>query len=104
MVEWFRRNAPADALVLGPPDVAPWIATAAVHSFASHDVFGITYRQQRALAERFYRSEDVRAELLDGYGVRFVVAPPTMRVDGAVQRADVGAWRIYELPGARMRF
>ena len=103
VVEWFRRNAPDEALVLSPPDLSPWIATAPVHSFASHDVLSITYEEQHALAERFYRGEDVRGELLERYGVRFVVAPAALRVDGAVMRADVGPWRIYEFPRARMK-
>lgn len=103
LIEWFRRNAGADALVLSPVDVAPWIATAPMVSFASHDVFGITYARQRELAERFYRGEDLRKDLLDAYGVRFVVAPSTMRMAGGTHRDDVGPWSIYEFPEARMK-
>jgi hypothetical protein len=103
LIEWFRRNAPADALVLGPLDVAPWLATVPLHSFASHDVFGITYKEQRDLADRFFHGEDLRKNLLDEYGVRFVVAPVTLPIPAGVPRADIGPWRIYEFPNARMK-
>jgi hypothetical protein len=103
LIAWFQSNAPVDALVLSPVDVAPWIATAPLPSFASHDVFGITYRRQHDLAERFFRGEDLRKDLLDEYGVRFVAAPAGLTVPGGMRRADVGPWRIYEFPEARMK-
>jgi hypothetical protein len=103
LIEWFRRNAPTGALVLSPLDVSPWIATVPLTSFASHDVFGITYQRQHDLAERFFRGEDLRKDLLDQYGVRFVVAPATLRMSAGAHRADVGPWRIYEFPEARMK-
>jgi hypothetical protein len=107
LLDWLGEHAPSDALVLSPPDLAPWVATIPRTSFASHDFFSITYSQQRELAEQFLRGDPSLDDLVAAYGVRFVVVPKASaantRMPGSAWRKDIGAWRIYEFPEAKMK-
>jgi len=107
LLEWLRTHAKPHELVLSPAELAPWIATVPLTSFASHDVFGLTFGDQLKLANAFFRGEDVEQELLENYGVGIVVAPSTSpaiaRLPMSAYQASVGAWRIYEFPDARMK-
>ena len=107
LLSWLRTHVAPTQLVLSPPDVAPWIATVPVTSFASHDLFALTFDDQVKLANAFYHGDDVAHELLENYGVGIVVAPgdsPAIaRLPAAAYRASVGTWRIYEFPDARMK-
>ena len=107
LMEWLRTHAPAGSLVLSPPDLAPWIATIPLASFASHDFFSITYADQTKLSDTFYRGENVQRDLLDAYGVRFAVVPASSpavaRLPVDAFRESIGPWRIYEFPEARMK-
>lgn len=107
LLEWLREHAAPSDLVLSPPDLAPWIATLPITSFASHDYFGITYPDQTKLASAFYRGENLQRDLLDAYGVRFAVVPASSlamaRLPADAFRESIGPWRIYEFPEARMK-
>ncbi len=107
LLEWLRTHATTDELVLSPPDLAPWIATVPLTSFASHDVFGITFADQLKLASAFFSGEDVNGPLIESYGVRLAVVPSTSpaitRLPASSYRASIGSWRIYEFPDARMK-
>jgi hypothetical protein len=85
--------------------MAPWVATIPMPSVASHDLFSITYAAQHSLAERFYKGEDVRGELLDGFGVSYVIAPKSapIQLAGASLLHEEGSLRLFELPGQRMK-
>jgi len=107
LLKWLRANGTPDALVLSPPDLAPWIATVPMKSFASHDLFSVTFEDQLKLANAFFHGDDVDQQVLKNYGVRIVVAPSTSpaiaRLPPAAYRASVGEWRIYEFPNAHMK-
>ena len=107
LLDWLRTHAKSRDLVLSPSELAPWVATLPLTSFASHDVFGLTFQDQLKLANAFFRGEDVQHELLENYGVGIVVAPSTgpaiARLPASAYQASIGAWRIYEFPDARMK-
>jgi len=107
VLEWLGSHATPGTLVLSPPDLAPWIATVPIQSFASHDLFGVTYTDQLKLANAFFHGDNVDRELLENYGVGIVVVPATSpaiaRLPAEAYRASVGTWRIYEFPQARMK-
>jgi hypothetical protein len=108
VAEWLRRNVSREDLVLAPPDLAPWLTPIPVHSFASHVLRSITYARQLQEATAFYDGEPPQAarELLDGYGVRWVVAPASSPASLYFSRppaAQIGSLRIYEILGNRMK-
>jgi hypothetical protein len=107
LLDWLRTHASPNTLVLAPADVAPWIATVPMHSFASHDLFDIAYEDHAKLATAFFKGDDVQRELLENFGVGIAVVPggsPAMaRLPAAAYRTSVGPWRIYEFPDARMK-
>lgn len=105
-IHWFRNHASAEQLVLAPRDEAGWYATAPMHSLASHAYWSMTYTEQASLSDRFFAgklSDEAARELLNGYGVSFVVVPegsPALRyVQGQPRRARIGSLTIYEIPG-----
>lgn len=111
-LQWLRGHASPNDLVLATEDAAPWIATAPVHSFASHWLFSLlwTYPDYRVVRDAFFTGRltiSQARELLDILGVRFVVvpdgSPAKQYLDKAVQRARFATWTIYELPGAQMK-
>ena len=107
LLDWLRTHADRDALVLSPPELAPWVATIPLTSFASHDFFSITYTDQMKLSDAFYRGENMQSDLLAAYGVRFAVVPASSpavnRLPADAFRESIGPWRIYEFPDARMK-
>lgn len=107
LLEWLRIHAKPHTLVVSPPELAPWIATVPLTSFASHDFFGVTYADQLKLAKAFFHGDDVEHELLENYGVGVVIAPSSSpviaRLPASAYQASVGTWRIYEFPDARMK-
>jgi hypothetical protein len=106
---WLRRYASPDQLVLAPLESTPWVATAPIHTFASHWIFGITFPEQLKLARAFYsgteNADDVQL-FLQRYGVNYVVAPsdgPAIRMlDPRRRVAQVGSWFLYYFPENRM--
>ena len=78
VLAWLRGHAASEDLVLAPKSSAGWFATAPMHSFASHWLFSLTWREQVRLSEAFYSGAlDRRAAdaLLRDFGVRYVVIP-----------------------------
>ena len=111
-VEWLRKNASPSDLALATEDAAPWIATAPIHSFASHPVFSLEKARFRdnPLRNSFYEGTmtTTRAhEFLETLGVRFVVvpdgSPARLYLGGATLRVHFDNSAIYELPGQRMK-
>ncbi|HML17188.1 MAG TPA: hypothetical protein VK419_09185 [Bryobacteraceae bacterium] len=105
MLGWMKANLPHDGLVLAPEQIAPWVATIPMPSLASHDLFSITYQAQQQLAQRFYKGEDLRRDLIDGFGVRYVIAPrdaPIVLGPGKLIHQE-NALRLYEIPGECMK-
>jgi hypothetical protein len=110
VIDWLRKNARPEQLVLAPPDLAPWLATVPMHSFAAHQLFSLTYGEQRRLSENFFDgrlSQEEAKQLLEGYGVRFVVLPKQSAAAGylasGMERTVIGSLRIVELPGNEMK-
>jgi len=111
-IQWLRENSGPDDLVLATYDAAPWLATAPVHSFASHWLFslGATHPRYSAVRNAFFDGSltpEQAHDLLQLLGVRFVVvpdgSPATRYLENAVQRARFNTWTIFDLPGAHMK-
>lgn len=111
-VEWLRKNASPSDLVLATEDAAPWIATAPIHSFASHYIFSLQKARPRdaILRNAFYDGTLTLPSarvFLETLGVRFVIVPDESRarlyLDNATLRARFSNTAIYELPGGRMK-
>ncbi|MBZ5604289.1 MAG: hypothetical protein LAO79_18460 [Acidobacteriia bacterium] len=105
LIAWVRDHSTNDALVFAPVDVAPWIATIPRSTFASHDLFSITYPQQQEQVEKILKGEASLADLVKEYGVRVAVVPVASKATApeANWRANIGPWRIYEFPDAKMK-
>jgi hypothetical protein len=105
MIAWMKANLPHDKLVLAPEDMAPWIAAIPMPAVASHDIFSLTYHAQERLAGRFYRGEPVRKDLIDGFGVSYIVAPAAAPIDlpGGKLLHEETPLRLYEVPGESMK-
>lgn len=108
LIEWLRANASPDDLILAPPTTAPWVATAPMHSVASHWLFSLTYEDQLTFAQSFFAGQvpaDVARRTLEAWGVRFLVIPEgqPLEVPGFLPRDSVGGWRVLEHPSNRMR-
>jgi hypothetical protein len=65
----------------------------------------ITYFSQRDLAHRFYKGEDVRRELIDGFGVSYVVIPAASPavISSAQLLHTEGDLKLYMVPGETMK-
>jgi hypothetical protein len=107
MISWMKNNLEHDdrRLVMAPAEMAPWVATVPMPTVASHYLFSITYPEQLDLVRRFYRGQDVRRELIDGYGVSYVVVPAADRVvmDNARLLHTEGDLKLYLIPGHAMK-
>jgi len=106
MISWMKNNLEHDdrRLVLAPAEMAPWVATVPIPTVASHYLFGITYPEQLDLVTRFYRGQDVRRELIDGYGVSVVVpAADRVVIDDAMLLHAEGDLKLYLIPGHAMK-
>lgn len=110
--QWLRENAGPDDLVLATYDAAPWLATAPVHSFASHWLFSLdsTHPRYSAVRDAFFDgslTQQQAHDLLALLGVRFVVvpdgSPARQYMQNAVPRARFNTWTIFDLPGAHMK-
>lgn len=107
VLKWIANSTDRETLVVSPPSVAPWVAAIPRPSFASHDYFSITFAQQRALADRFYRGEAGSAQFLQDYGVGVVVAPAGSAaakvMPANAERIAIGTWSVYRFAEARMK-
>jgi hypothetical protein len=111
-IRWLRQNASPNDLVLATEDASAWIATAPVHSFASHWLFSLLwlYPNHRGVRDAFFAgglSTGQAHELLNILGARYVVvpdgSPAGQYLEGAPQKARFGTWTIYEVPGAQLK-
>jgi hypothetical protein len=91
--------------VLAPEAMAPWVAAIPMPSVGSHDLFSVTYQAQRDLATHFYQGQPERGELIDGFGVSYVVAPADAPIllEGSRLLHQETSLRLYEVPGERMK-
>ena len=108
VAQWLRGKVSREDLVLAPPDLAPWLSPVPMHTFASHILRSITYSQQLQEANAFYEGESPKTarELLDRYGVHWVIAPTGSAAAAyfsGAPVAEIGALRVYELRGNRMK-
>jgi len=105
MIAWMKANLPRDRLVLAPEAMAPSVAMIPMPSVGSHDLFSVTYEAQRDLAGRFYRGQPLRSDLIDGFGVSYVVAPERAPIvlEGSRLLHQEASLRLYEIPGERMK-
>jgi hypothetical protein len=105
MLAWMKANLPRDRLVLAPEAMAPWVAAIPMHSVGSHDLFSVTYQAQRDLASHFYQGQPLRGDLIDGFGVSYVIAPAgaPIALEGGKLLHQEASLRLYEVPGERMK-
>jgi hypothetical protein len=105
MLAWMKANLPRDRLVLAPEAMAPWVAAIPMPSVGSHDLFSVTYQAQRDLASHFYQGQPLRSDLIDGFGVSYVVAPAGAPIvlEGSRLLHQEASLRLYEVPGERMK-
>jgi len=105
MLSWMKANLPRDRLVLAPEAMAPWVAAIPMPSVGSHDLFSVTYQAQRDLANHFYQGQPLRGDLIDGFGVSYVVAPAAAPIvlEGSKLLHQEASLRLYEVPGERMK-
>jgi len=111
VLTWMRANAETKSLVLAQERSARWYATVPMHSFASHWLSSITYRDQLNLSNAFFKGtmdRDAAARLLEDYGIRYVVAPADWRLRseflvGYEEKARFGSLAVYECPGRSMK-
>jgi hypothetical protein len=105
MLAWMKANLPRDRLVLAPEAMAPWVAVIPMPSLGSHDLFSVTYQAQRDLASHFYAGQPLRSDLIDGFGISYVVAPvgAPIVLEGAKLLHQEASLRLYEVPGERMK-
>jgi hypothetical protein len=105
MIAWMKANLPRDRLVLAPEAMAPWVAAIPMPSVGSHDLFSVTYQAQRHLARQFYQGHPQRGDLIDGFGVSYVVAPAGAPIvlEGGKLLHQEASLRLYEVPGERMK-
>jgi hypothetical protein len=109
-VSWMQTHARPEDLVLAPVASAPLFATPPMHSFASHQIFSLTFDEQFRFSDAFFTarlSQDVARDALADYGVRYVVVPvgnaAIAYVQNAVPRAQIGSFAIFEFPDHRMK-
>ena len=109
-VSWMQAHANPDDLVLAPARIAPLLATPPMHSFASHQIFGLTYAEQVRFRDAFFEgglNSDVARDTLAEYGVHYVVIPvgssATAYLQNAVPRGRIGSFAIFEFPDHRMK-
>jgi hypothetical protein len=105
MLAWMKANLPRNKLVLAPEAMAPWVAAIPMHSVASHDLFSVTYLAQRDLTNKFYKGQPSRSDLIDKFGISYVVAPvdaPIILERGKLLHQEQSL-RLYEVPGEAMK-
>lgn len=94
LLDWMRQNLPRERVVLSPPEMAPWVAALPMMAMGSHDVFSVTFDEQRAAAAKFYAGDE---SIIDRFGVSYVIAEHRL-VSGSVLHRE-GRLFLYEMPG-----
>jgi hypothetical protein len=106
MIRWLKQNASDKDLVIAPTDEISWmLATAPVHTYASHWLFSGRYNEQADLRGDFYKGswkpEDAR-DFLRTNGITLAVIPDQSPVEPVVsgyqKAAQFRRFAIYRLP------
>jgi hypothetical protein len=111
LIDWFRRNGTGRDVVIAPDPVTSWmLATAPVHSVASHWLFSGTYEAQSKKRDQLYAgalSDDGVRQFLSRYGINYVVVPndsPLRRMmSGYPEVAPFPPWTLYHVPENQIR-
>jgi hypothetical protein len=112
LIHWFREKGVSEELVLSPAEMAPWIATAPVYSFASHKLFSLLVLRpwDKVLQTDFYAGRltpAAAADFLERYQIRFIVVPNGSLgehyVGAAVPRLHLKTMTLVELPQHHLR-
>jgi hypothetical protein len=110
LIDWFRAHASKDELVLSPQEVAFWLATVPMHSFASHPVMSLRFNQQKEVVKRLFEGKTDRNFLhrvIAHYGIRYIVVPdgsPLLaHLSDAKRDSHVGRYTVFEIAGSRMK-
>lgn len=98
MLDWMKQHLPPDRLVLAPVEMAPWVAALPMKALASHDVFSITFDEQRNAVTRFQSGD---TSVIGEYGVSYVVSE--QRLASGIPLFTSGALHLYEMPGQTMK-
>jgi hypothetical protein len=110
LIRWFQRHGTSTDVVIAPNSETSWmLATAPVHTVASHWLFSGAFEAQGKLRDRLYSGawtdEDAR-EFLGRYGINYVVVPdgsPLHRLlKGHAKVAVFAPWTLYSLPENHM--
>lgn len=110
LIRWFRLHGTSTDVVIAPGSETSWmLATAPVHTVASHWLFSGAFEAQSKLRDRLYSgdwTDESAREFLGGYGINYVVVPdgsPLHRLlNGHVKVAVFAAWTLYRLPENHM--
>jgi hypothetical protein len=110
LIRWFHRNGSGRDLVIAPNKETSWmLATAPVHTIASHWLFSGTYEYQVKLRDSFYRgdwTDETARDFLRKYGINYVVVPegsPVHRVLSTYPKAALfPPLTLYHLPENHM--
>lgn len=93
MLEWMGNNLGRDKLVLAPLEMAPWVAAVPLPALASHDVFSITFDEQRDAVLKFYGGD---GSVIDRYGVSYAVSEKPLAAGELLHRE--GRLLLYSFP------
>jgi hypothetical protein len=110
LIRWFRQHGTSHDVVIVPtPETAWMLATAPVHTVASHWLFSATYQAQTNLRDRLYSGDwpdESAREFLRRYGVNYVVvadgSPLHRLLNGHRKAAVFASWTLYHLPENQM--
>ena len=107
LVEWTAANIPAGKLVLSPEKLSPWITAGGVQSLASHDVMSITFKDQLELVESFYGGKQVLPEIIDRYGISYVILRDDSKIllpeEDVSVVASIAGYRVFRINSGGMK-
>jgi hypothetical protein len=110
LIGWFRQNGSAHDLVIAPDPGTSWmLATAPVHTIASHWLFSVTYAEQAMLRDSFYKgvwTDETARGFLSKFGINYVVVPEGSPVNSILNSYPKAAifppLTLYFIPGNHM--
>jgi hypothetical protein len=110
LIGWFRSHGSVSDVVITHDPVTSWmIATAPVHSVASHWLFSGTYDAQSKLRDALYSgawSDEEARQFFRRYGINYVVVPNDSPLrslmTGYQEVAAFPPWTLYHIPENRI--
>ena len=110
LIRWFRLHGTSADVVIAPSSETSWmLATAPVHTVASHWLFSGNFEAQSKLRDRLYSgdwTDESAREFLGRYGVNYVVVPEGSALhrllNGHPKVAVFGSWTLYRLAENQM--